>query len=177
MTERFLKIIRNKYFLSVATLVVVTLFIFGVSYYTRMYRSNVDIKKDKLLFIPTGSDFNVVLDSIKKNGLVIDLESFVKASNSLGYTQRIKPGCYKVKSGMSNRTLIRLLITATQTPVKVTFNNIRTPEQLAGKISTQIEADSLSIIRYFKGQDISQNYGFNQYTFISMFIPNTYEFY
>ena len=177
MVERFLKIIRNKYFLGVATLAVVTLFIFGAIIYTRLYRSNVDIKKDKLLFIPTGSDFNTVLDSIKKNSLVVDVESFVKASKSLGYIQRVKPGCYKIKTGMSNRTLIRMLITASQVPVRVTFNNIRTPEQLAGKVATQIEADSLSIIRYFKGQDIPQSYGFNEFTFISMFIPNTYEFY
>lgn len=177
MIEHFLKLIKNKYFLGVATLVVVTLFISGVNYYTRMYRSNVDIKKDKLLFIPTGSDFNTVLDSIKKNKIVVDYESFVKASNSLGYTQRVKPGCYRIKSGMSNRTLIRMLITATQKPVKVTFNNIRTPEQLAGKVASQIETDSLSIIRYFKSSDIAQGYGFNEYTFISMFIPNTYEFY
>ncbi|HCT31431.1 MAG TPA: endolytic transglycosylase MltG [Bacteroidales bacterium] len=177
MFEKFLKLIKNKYFLSVAALAVVTFFIFGVNYYTRMYRSNVDIKKDKLLYIPTGSEFNVVLDSIKKNNLVVDIESFVKASNSLGYTNRVKPGCYKIRSGMSNRTLIRMLITATQSPVKITFNNIRTPEQLAAKIATQIEADSLSIIRYFRSMETPNNYGFNEYTLISMFIPNTYEVY
>lgn len=177
MVERFLKLIRNKYFLGVATFIVVTLLILGATYYTRMFRANVAIEKDKLIFIPTGADFNVVLDSLKKEKILKDVESFINASNSMGYTQRVKAGCYKIKPKMSNRVLIRMLITATQTPVKVTFNNIRTPEQLAAKISSQIEADSLSIIRLIRGQDIPQNYGFNQFTFIAMFIPNTYEFY
>jgi len=111
--------------------------------------SNVELEKDKFLFIPTGSDFNAVVDSIKKNNLVINLQSFTETANVLGYSKRVKPGCYRIKRGMSDRTLVRMLITATQSPIKVTFNNIRTSEQLAGKISKQIEADSLSIIKLF----------------------------
>ncbi len=165
------------YFISVITLVVVTLLVFGLKYYNRMYRSNVELEKDKFLFIATGSEFNVVVDSIKKNNLVVDIKSFTKTANSLGYSKKVKPGCYRIKSGMSNRALVRMLITATQSPVKVTFNNIRTPEQLAGKISKLIEADSLSIIRLFKNSETAAGYGFDDKTLVSMFIPNTYEFY
>lgn len=170
---------RNRWYLiiSVITLVVVTLLVFGVNYYNRMYRSNVELDKDKFLFIPTGSEFYAVVDSIKKNNLVIDLESFIKTANALGYTNRIKPGCYRIKAGMSNRTLVRILISAMQSPVKVTFNNVRTPEQLAGKIAKHIEADSLSILRLFKKSNTPDSYGFNDKTLISMFIPNSYQFY
>lgn len=165
------------YLFTGAMAIVVVLFIISISYYNKMFRSNVDLPKDELLHIRTGSDFNEVVDSIKKKHLVICLESFIKVSNSLGYDKKVKAGCYKIKPGMSNRTLVRMLISATQSPVRVTFNNIRTPEQLAEKISQQIEADSLSIIRYFKKPDIAVNYGFNEKTLMSMFIPNTYEFY
>lgn len=156
---------------------VIALLVFGLNYYNRMYRSNVELEKDKFLFIPTGSDFNVVLDSLKKQNLVVNIESFIKTANSLGYSSRVKPGCYRIKSGMSNRAMIRMLITAMQSPVKVTFNNVRTPEQLAGKISNQIEADSLSILRLFRKTDIPESYGFTDKTLIAMFIPNTYQFY
>lgn len=170
--------LNNKYFyISVITLAVITLLVFGLNYYNRMFRSNVELKKDKFLFISTGSDFSVVLDSIKKNNLVVNIESFIKTANALGYTNRVKPGCYRFKPGMSNRVIVRMLITAMQSPVKVTFNNVRTPEQLAGKISNQIEADSLSILRLFKKSDTADSYGFNEKTFLSMFIPNTYQFY
>jgi UPF0755 protein len=169
----------NKWYIyySVITLFVIVLLLIGLNYYNRLYRSNVQLDKDKFLFIPTGSDFDVVVDSVKKNNLVVNLESFIKASNSLGYSKRVKPGCYRIKPGMSNRTIIRMLVSALQTPVKVTFNNVRTPEQLAEKISHQIEADSLSIIRLFKNSDTPESFGFNEKTLISMFIPNTYQFY
>ncbi len=173
----FFSKLNKRYLIGVITLAVITLLVFGLSYYNRLYRSNVELERDKLLFIQTGSDFNAVTDSIKRNNLVVDIESFTRSAKSLGYINRIKPGCYRIKSGMSNRSLIRMLITATQSPVKVTFNNLRTPEQLAGKISKQIEADSLSIIRLFKNSETAVNYGFDDKTLISMFIPNTYEFY
>ncbi len=165
------------YLITGAIAVVVILFIISLNYYNRMYRSNVELEKDKLLLIPTGSDFNVVVDSVRKNNLVINIESFIKTANSLGYAHKVKPGCYKIKKGMSNRSIIRMLISAMQSPIKVTFNNVRTPELLAGKISNQIETDSLSIIRLFKKVDTAESYGFNDKTFISMFIPNTYELY
>ena len=165
------------YLFTGALAIAVVLFVLGLNYYNRMYCANVDLEKAKLLFIPTGSDFNTVVDSVKKNNLVINIESFIKASNTLGYTNKVKPGCYKIKPSMSNRSIIRMLISAMQSPVKVTFNNVRTFEQLAGKISNQLESDSLSIIRLFREVESAEYYGFNDKTFISMFIPNTYEFY
>ena len=149
----------------------------GNGYYIKMYKSNVNLDKEVLLFIKTGSDFQTVIDSLEKHKIIQDIESFKKAANTLGYTNRVKPGCYKIKPGMSNRTIIRMLIAAMQSPVKVTFSVIRTPEQLAGKISHQIEADSLSILGYFRNPENIQKYGFKKETLISMFIPNTYEFY
>jgi len=170
-------LIHKKYLLIVFGVVFAILAFFGVRTYNRVFRSNVELPEDKYLYIKTGSDFNTVLDSIEKNNLVVDIESFKKVSNSIGYTKRVKPGCYKIKSGMSNRTLVRMLITSMQFPVKVTFNNVRTPEQLAGIISHQIEADSLSILGFFRNPKTPLEFGFKAETLISMFIPNTYEFY
>jgi len=167
----------KKWILIAGVSILAILILVGWVFYNRMFRSNVDLAKDKYLYIKTGSDFNAVVDSIKKNSLVIDLETFINTANSFGYTKKVKPGCYKIKDGMSNRTLVRMLYTSTQTPVKVTFNNIRTPEQLAEKISKQLEIDSLTFIRYFKKEGTSDSYGFIEKTLISMFIPNTYQFY
>jgi len=158
-------------------LIFIVIFFVGMNYFNKMYRSNVALEKDILIHIKTGSDFKTVLDSIEKRKIVIDIVSFTKAANSLGYTNRVKPGCYKIKPKMSNRAILRMLIAAMQTPVKVTFNNVRTPEQLAGKISRQIEADSLSLLGYFRNPTTAEKYGFKKETLISMFLPNTYEFY
>jgi UPF0755 protein len=61
--------------------------------------------------------------------------------------------------------------------VGVTFNNLRTREDLAGKISRYLQTDSLSIINLFYNEALIQRFGFTPQTFKAMFIPNTYEFY
>ena len=64
-----------------------------------------------------------------------------------------------------------------QTPVKVTFNNMRDVKMLAGRISQQIEADSLSIVSLLSNSDSLNAMGFNAKTIPALFLPNTYEFY
>jgi UPF0755 protein len=72
--------------------------------------------------------------------------------------------------------LVNLLRSGRQTPVKVTFNNIRTLNELAGKLGRQIEADSSVIITYLTDSDNLQSAGFTKENVISVFIPDTYEF-
>ena len=66
----------------------------------------------------------------------------------------IHPGRYVVKNGISNNQLVNMLRGGLQTPVKVTFNNIRDIDQLAGRIATQIEADSISISNLLHNQEL-----------------------
>ncbi len=42
--------------------------------------------------------------------------------------------------------VIRLLRSGNQTPVNLTFNNMRTSENLAGRISQQLMIDSLKLL-------------------------------
>lgn len=98
-------------------------------------------------------------------------------AKKLDYVDHIKPGHYILKDGMSNYQLVSMLRSGRQTPVKVVFNNIRTVEQLAGRIGQQIEADSVSILNELRNDSCLKAEGFNQYNYASLFIPNTYEFY
>ena len=47
---------------------------------------------------------------------------------------------------MNNNELVNLFRSGRQTPVNVVFNNVRTKEEFAGKISHQIELDSVQIL-------------------------------
>ena len=78
---------------------------------------------------------------------------------------------------MSNNDLVNLLRSGKQSPVKLTFNTIRTYEDLAGKVANQIEADSISLLKALRNPDLANKYGFSTATFFTLFIPNTYEFY
>lgn len=154
------------------------LMIVGYYVYSRVFVPNVKPSNAELyIYIPTGAGFSDVLSSLSKQDLLIDIESFEWTSRRMKYDSNIKAGRYLVTNGMNNHELVSLLRSGRQRPVKVTFNNIRTVEQLAGRVSKLLEADSASIVAVFKDEQLLKRNGFNLYNGISIIIPNTYEFY
>ena len=61
--------------------------------------------------------------------------------------------------------------------VNITFNNQERIEDLAKRVSDQIEADSLSLINAFKDSIFLEKTNFNNLNLISMYLPNTYNLY
>ncbi|MFM1930708.1 MAG: hypothetical protein RL226_11, partial [Bacteroidota bacterium] len=76
----------------------------------------------------------------------------------------------------SANELVNKLRSGDQDPVRVVIQSVRTPEELAGMVGRQLEADSTMLIRAFQDQKLADSLGFNEHTFRTMFIPNTYEF-
>ena len=134
-------------------------------------------KKDFSLYIPTSADLEQVKDSLYLNHLIDDPSSFEWILRHKDYANHVKPGRYILHNGMSNNQLSNMLRGGLQTPVKVTFNNIRDTKMLAGRIAQQIEADSSSIMRILGDEEEVGKLGFNLQTVPAMFLPNTYEFY
>ena len=134
-------------------------------------------KSSDYLNIPTGSNFNGLINILEEKGILKDIFSFKRAADWKNYPEKLKPGHYRISDGMSNNTLVNLLRSGKQEPVKVTFNTIRSREELSGKIARLIEADSLSILKLIKDDKFMNRFGINALNSLSMFIPNTYEFY
>ena len=152
---------------------------YGYRIYHRMYAENVTLldKEHTYIHIPTGSKYAEVINILEDTGVITNIESFKWVSSRMGYPYSVKAGRYKLKHGMNNKELVTLLRAGLQTPVRLTFTGFRTPQQLAQRISRQIEADSAEIANAFLSDKTPNLYGFNQQTFIAMFIPNTYEFF
>jgi UPF0755 protein len=93
------------------------------------------------------------------------------------YPDLIKPGRYVINKGLSYNGLINLLRSGKQAPVKITFNNLRTLNQISGKIGKQIEADSSQIIGFLSDESNFRADGFKKENIIALLLPNTYEFY
>lgn len=151
---------------------------FSYDSYKKIYAPNVVLENssDKYFYVRTGYDLNDLINALYEKNIVKNRSSFEWVCE-LKEFQTVKPGRYKLKDGMSNNELINLLRSGNQEPVKVTFTNVRTKDQLAGKVCKNIEADSLSILELLTSSDFAAKYGFNEQTFMTLFIPNTYEFY
>ena len=169
---------------SITVLIVLgILLIFAMAFGYWLYRSvmspNVQTAggKDVELYIPTGSDYNQVKTILADAQFIINEKSFNWVANKKELPDNIHPGRYIVKDGMSNNQLVNMLRGGLQSPVKVTFNNIRNVDMLAGRIASQIEADSTSISNLLHNQEYINQLGFNSYTIPALLLPDTYEFY
>jgi len=154
----------------------------GMAYelYSRVYQPNIVLPVnvgEKYIYIPTGAEFNQVIQILSETGLLINANSFEWLATTKKYTTNIRPGRYRINSNLNNNELINLLRSGKQTPIQVTFNNLRNKEQFAGKIAYQIEADSVDLLTYITDTSFLNSNGFSAENMICLFVPNTYEFY
>ncbi len=149
------------------------------SKYQDIFNENVEIQDadHKFLYIPSGSGFEDVLSDIEEMNILIDKKSFRWVAQKKDYPDLVKPGRYRIKNGMSNNELVNMLRSGNQEPVMVVFNNLRTLESLAGKVSRYLEPDSLAFRDHLLDPELPEKYGFTKESFFAMFIPNTYEMY
>lgn len=132
-------------------------------------------KEKAFLCIPDSSTFNDVTRLLEKDARVVSLFSFKQTARIFHYGNKIRSGRYELKRGMNNFQLIRILRSGRQTPVRLTFNNIRTKQQLAARLGSELMADSTSILKLLNDSAFLKKYNLNPSTSISLFIPNTYE--
>ncbi|WP_298476570.1 endolytic transglycosylase MltG [uncultured Maribacter sp.] len=143
--------------------------------YDAFFTPNTKFNNDKAyVFIPTNSNINDVKELLEP--LLIDFSSFLSAADRKKYSTNIKAGKYALKKGMNNNEIIGVLRSG-NLPVKVAFNNQETVKDLAGRISKQIEADSVSLLKAFNDSEFLEKNGFNKEDMLSMYVPNSYEFF
>ena len=162
-------------FLLISVLMVGAALLFGKNFYNRIYASNVIVTDNALFYIPSGSDFEDVTTALNEGKYLRDAKAFEWVARKKNYVNKVIPGRYKLKNGWSNNTLVNTLRSGNRSPVRVTFNNIRTMPELAGAVSRYLECDSIDLITHFNKADAFKSYGFTQAASPALFIPNTYE--
>jgi len=130
-----------------------------------------------VIYIPDSAVYEQVMDSVYACFSVKNPRIFKWIAERKNYPASIKPGRYVFDKPLSYNALINILRGGRQAPVNITFSKIRTLNELAGKIGGRIEADSTELIDFFSDQDNYADDGFTKENVISVFIPNTYEFF
>lgn len=117
---------------------------------------------------------------LKENQIIKDKEAFDVIVNFKNYdTISLSKGMITLKKEWTNNQLVNqlFLMRNQKRIVNLTFGSVKNLEELAGKISISIALDSTKLSQAFNNEAIQQKYGFNSNTFLSLFIPNTYEIY
>jgi UPF0755 protein len=88
---------------------------------------------------------------------------------------RYEPGFYKFSEGESVIRVVRRLVLGEQTPVLLRIGEARTLPQLAGKIASQIEADSATLLYTMRNRELRKELGLVKDSTIAIFVPNSYQ--
>ncbi|WP_299127047.1 endolytic transglycosylase MltG [uncultured Winogradskyella sp.] len=154
------------------------LVIFGViAYYIygAMFEPNTKFNEEKAyIYVPTKSNYLQVRQQLEP--LLEDMGTFDALAKQKKYTSNIKAGRFQILKGMNNNEIINS-IRSKNLPLKIAFNNQHTLQDLAGRISAQLEADSLSLIKVMTEASFLDKNGFTKATALGMYLPNSYEFF
>lgn len=160
----------------IAVLIVLIGGYFALNLYKVYFAPNVT-ENQKYLYIKTGSNYDDLITNLKTKDILNSPSSFATAAGKMNLAMNFKPGRYRLKKGMTNRTLVNMIKAGNQEPVKLKFQNIRKKENFAAYLASNLEADSLGFISVLDSTSLISKYGFNQDNVYAMFIPNTYEMY
>lgn len=133
------------------------------------------VRAESELFVSAQADYGQLADSLMPR--IRHRAAFRFYARRIGLADSFKPGHYVLSRGMNVIRIARMLKLGLETPVRVTINNVRTPAQLAQKLSRQLDADSAALMQVFTSPEQAAKVGFDSVTFFSMFIPDSYEFY
>lgn len=135
-----------------------------------------NFSEEKYLYIPTGSRYHAVKEILESENFVNDIWSFDLLAKKAGYPDNVKAGRYKIRKGMSNYDLIRMLRAGQQESVKIVIQKIRTPDALIRLLTTKLEPDSMDYISLFADSTFLAGFGLDTQNFLCAILPNTYEF-
>ncbi len=133
--------------------------------------------KDEYLYIRTGTTYEQVVETLENSGFIKDMQGFKLVAKALKLPENIHAGRYRIKKRMSSFKIVRMLRSGTQDPVKLVINKLRTKSDFVRLVSTNIEADSVELMRLLNDEDYLEEFGVDTSTAMAMIIPDTYEFF
>ena len=129
------------------------------------------------LIISEDSSYESIMQEIQENGHVKSFFTFKIAARILDFKGNIKKGKYTFSDNDNNFDIIRKLRRGQHFPVKFTFNNIRTKEQLMKKLDGKFLFERKEFENLLDNRTFLSTFGLTPETAISIFIPNIYELY
>jgi UPF0755 protein len=148
----------------------------GLPYYNRLFKPNVraDVPADFLVYLPTGSTFEDVMDSLEAHDILIDTGTFRSAARFHKYDSNVKAGRFAVKPRMTNRELI-VSLRSQNVPVRLTINKKRTVDDFVAYIAPKFEFSDTDLAALLRNGTFLRERGFDKANALTTFIPNTYE--
>jgi len=151
--------------------------LWALEIYFRVFGKLDEANAQHILYIPTGSAYEDVLNILKEEHVVKNIRDFDWLAKKMNYPNKVFPGRYLIGGDYTNRDLIEKLRGGKQDPVQVVLGKFRTKNELAGHVAKRLEVDSFSILRILNDEIFLSKYNLTKDNVMTVFIPNSYEFY
>ncbi len=157
-----------------AVLLITIGLIYAYVIFRKAFNSNTNFEQESVfVHIPSDATLAQSKDSIRK--YVKDWEQFDGVFTQFEMDKNLIPGRFELRKGMTNFQIAQAL--KRNVPVKLTFNNQETLEDLVKRISKQLEPSEADLMNVFTEEEFLKENNVTKEQALSLFMPNTYEFY
>ncbi len=163
-----------------SALIAILLLVAVYKIYSDVFSANVDLKYARgkaYVFVHSDKNFNKFLYDVQRSAVLKNDDAFRRLAKLISLEDRLKPGRYTLRDGMSNWDLVKMLLKGNQETFDVVFKYAERKEDVSRFFSGQLEADSNTMNMLLSDTFFTRSLGFDTNTIISLFIPNTYNFY
>ena len=162
--------------LLIVCIILVAIALFG-AFYARKVVFFTQNTNYTVLVIPKNASFRQVIDSLTKNNVVKNIQTFQIAAKILKYDKNVMRGKYEIKENETNYQLVKKLRRGQHYPVTFTFNNVRTLPDFLQKTDKKFLFSMQELQNLLENDVFLDSLGFTKETLPALFIPNTYQIY
>ncbi len=135
-----------------------------------IYKSKVNNSETVKLYVYPNTSIEKIEKELKDKGVLGSASVCGIYLKLLSPNERVHSGYYEINPQTTQLNLAKQLSRGLQTPVKLTINKVRTPKELAEKLSSQLMISSRDLLLAFEQSE----WGVNIFDHV---IANTYEVY
>ncbi len=133
------------------------------------------IENEQILFISNSDTYDSVYKKLKPELQYPIIFEYIAGFKN--YAKYIKPGRYKIGTGLNTIDLINKLRSGDQDALNLKFNNQNYIEDLAERISQQLALTKEDLLKSMLDPELMEKEGFTKSTALNMYLPNSYQVY
>jgi len=133
--------------------------------------------KSLVVYVRAGQGYEELMKQVEESGTVDNMWLFKKLAEFKNLNKKVYEGRYTIKEEIGYNDLINYFRAGNIDKANVDFQSIRTKEELAERVSKQIEASKDSILELLNSDKYMSKYGLNSENALVLFLPSKYELY
>lgn len=139
--------------------------------------TNTQNKTKQYIYIDESKDYTQLRQYFIDSLQVEDVDVFDRLAKQYNVPQSLKTGKYQIDPNDNARNILKKMTRGLQVPTRVVFNNVRLKRDLTEVVSKQLMFSEQDLLNILNDSIFCSNYGYDTTTIVTIFLPNTYEFY